>query len=119
MVEPVVTLLNGRGHRIIRARDAGIAAEDDQTLVEYALAADLVIVTFDNDLRDKVVRGECRCLHMRPPERTARQRLADVHEQVVALFVLQRASLVVIERDGSASNQSKVQSRPRESRLAG
>ena len=31
-------LLNGRGHRIIRARDAGIEAEDDQTLVEYALS---------------------------------------------------------------------------------
>jgi hypothetical protein len=38
MVEPVVLLLNGRGHRIIRARDAGIEAEDDQTLVEYALS---------------------------------------------------------------------------------
>ncbi len=100
MVEPVVLLLNGRGHRIIRARDAGIEAEDDQTLVEYALARDLVVVTFDKDLRDSALRGRCRCLHIRPPERTARQRLADAHAVIVHCFLAQACELATLASDG-------------------
>src|SRR5436309_13190316 len=37
MVEPVARLINGRGFRIRRARDVGLADEDDQTVVEYCL----------------------------------------------------------------------------------
>jgi predicted nuclease of predicted toxin-antitoxin system len=104
MVEPVVLLLNGRGHRVIRARDAGIEAEDDQTLVEYALANSLVIVTFDRDLRDKSLRGGCACLQVRPPERTARDRLAAAFGQIVEL--LYRGDLlVVLQPDGTASSR--------------
>jgi predicted nuclease of predicted toxin-antitoxin system len=105
MVEPVVKLLNGRGHRIVRARDVGIEAEDDQILVEYALARNLVIVTFDRDLRDKVLRGRCRCLHVRPPERTARQRLADAYDEIVQLFSVGRYELVTLAREGRVDGE--------------
>ncbi len=54
MVEPVVRHVNGRGYRIRRAGDVGLADEDDQTLVEYCLSWELVLITFDSDLRDKV-----------------------------------------------------------------
>jgi hypothetical protein len=106
MVEPVVLLLNGRGHPIVRAREAGIEAEDDQTLVEYALARGLVIVTFDRDLCNKVIRGNCRCLHVRTPEKTARQRLADGYSQIVALFD-QGCALVTLVSDGSVSSWAR------------
>jgi predicted nuclease of predicted toxin-antitoxin system len=101
MVEPVVLLLNGRGHRVIRARDAGIEAEDDQTLVEYALANALVVVTFDRDLRDKSLRGGRKCLHIRPPERTARDRIAAAYATVADCFARQSRPLVTVRRDGS------------------
>jgi Domain of unknown function (DUF5615) len=102
MVEPVVLLLNGRGHRVIRARDAGIEAEDDQTLVEYALANKLVVVTFDRDLRDKSLRGGCACLQVRPPERTARDRLAAAYAKVVDLLC-RGNPFVVLQPDGTVS----------------
>ena len=101
MVEPVVLLLNGRGHRVVRARDAGIEAEDDQTLVEYALANHLVVVTFDRDLRDKTLRGGCRCLQIRPPERTARDRLAAAYAAVADCFGRHNRPFVALARDGS------------------
>lgn len=82
MVEPVVSLLNGRGHRVLRARDVGVEKEEDQVLVEYALANRLTVVTFDRDLRDSVVRSGCPCLHIRPPERTARSRAAAAYEPI-------------------------------------
>jgi hypothetical protein len=103
MVEPVVLLLNGRGHRIIRARTAGIDAEDDQTLVEYAVAQSLVVVTFDRHLRDKTRRGGCRCLHVRPPERSARERLAGAYDEVIRLFTEDTCELVTLAADGSAT----------------
>jgi len=101
MVEPVVLLLNGRGHRVVRARDAGIEAEDDQTLVEYALANQLTVVTFDRDLRDKSLRGGCKCLHIRPPERTARDRVAAAYAAIVDCFGGQNRPLTTVRPDGT------------------
>jgi hypothetical protein len=71
MVEPVAAFLNGRGHRIVRARQVGLAADDDAVIAEYSLANDLVVVTFDYDLRSSVLRRGCRCLHAPPREATA------------------------------------------------
>lgn len=82
MAEPVVKLINGRGHRILRARDVGLEAENDQTLAEYALTNDLIIVTFDRDLRDSAIRSGCACLHVRAPERTARRRIAAAYQAI-------------------------------------
>ena len=101
MVEPVVRLLNGRGHRVVRARDAGIEAEDDQTLVEYALANRLAVVTFDRDLRDKSLRGGCNCLHIRPPERTARDRVAAAYASIVDCFGRQNRPLTTLRPNGT------------------
>ena len=101
MVEPVVLLLNGRGHRVVRAREAGIEAEDDQTLVEYALANRLAVVTFDKDLRDKSLRGGCKCLHIRPPERTARDRIATAYTEIVDCFGQQNRPLTIVRRNGT------------------
>jgi predicted nuclease of predicted toxin-antitoxin system len=99
MVEPVARLLTGRGHRVVRARDAGLADEEDWVVVEYALIDDLVIVTFDPDFRRSIVRRGARCLHVRTPERTARQRLADHYYGVVKHFN-ERARLVTLPADG-------------------
>jgi predicted nuclease of predicted toxin-antitoxin system len=86
MVEPVARLLNGRGHRTVRARDAGLATEPDEILVDYALANDLVVVTFDPDLRTRVRRRGCPCLHIRTPEITAAERLRQHYEAIITLF---------------------------------
>lgn len=102
MVEPVVLLINGRGYRIRRARDAALADEDDQTLVEYCLRWNLVLVTFDADLRDKGMRGRCRVLHIKTPERSARDRLAAAMDRVVGRFMA-GDRLVTLRRDGSVS----------------
>ena len=88
-------LLNGSGPRIVRPRDAGLEAEDDQTLIEYALSKSLIVVTFDKDLRDKVRRGGCRCLQVRPPERTARNRMAAAYHEIVSLFGGERMPTVM------------------------
>jgi predicted nuclease of predicted toxin-antitoxin system len=101
MVEPVVDLLVGRGHRVIRARDAGIAGEIDIVVADYALIDDLVIVTFDPDMRRVIRRrGEGRCLYVRPPELTARARLAEHYNAVIDLFV-RRARLVTLPPAGT------------------
>lgn len=102
MVEQVVRLLNGRGHPIIRARDAGIEAEEDQVLVEYALARNLIIVTFDRDLQSKAWRANCRCLHLRGRERTARRRLAAAYDEVIRLFQQEASRLVTVTAAGTA-----------------
>jgi predicted nuclease of predicted toxin-antitoxin system len=86
MVEPVAALLNGHGHPVRRARDVGLADETDIVIIEYAHSTDLVIVTFDQDFRSSLRRKGARCLHIRPPERTARRRLADRYREVVDLF---------------------------------
>ena len=96
MVEPVAWLLEGRGHRVIRAREAGLADELDPVVVDYALVDDLVIVTFDPDFRKAIRRrGEGRCLHIHTPERTARARLAAHYREVVRHFS-ERARLVTL-----------------------
>jgi predicted nuclease of predicted toxin-antitoxin system len=92
-------LINGRGYRIRRARDVALEAEDDQAIVEYCLAWQLVLVTFDADLRDKALRGQCQVLHVRTPERTARDRLAQRMDDVAARL-LRGHSLVTLLRDG-------------------
>jgi hypothetical protein len=96
MVEPVVRLLIGRGHRVIRARQAGLASEADSVVGSYALVGDLVIVTFDPHFRASARRGGARCLHIQPPERTARNRLAEYHADVVRLFLEARERLVTL-----------------------
>jgi predicted nuclease of predicted toxin-antitoxin system len=99
MVEPVVLLLNGRGYRTIRARDAGLATEPDEILVDYAWANDLVVVTFDIDLRSGARRKGCRCLYVRAPEITAVERLRHHFEAVIRLFQEGRP-LVTLPLDG-------------------
>ena len=110
MVEPVTALLMGRGHPIVRARDAGLASESDQVLIEYALARRLVVVTFDRDFRSAVVRGGCRCLHILPPERSARQRLAAHYSETIRLL-FGAARLVSLPSDGPPQGQSGRRSR--------
>jgi predicted nuclease of predicted toxin-antitoxin system len=87
MVEPVALLLIGRGHPVTRARDVGLDDDEDVVIADYVLErGDLIVVTFDHDFRRSVVRKGCRCLHIRAPERTARDRLSDAHREVVARY---------------------------------
>jgi predicted nuclease of predicted toxin-antitoxin system len=86
MVEPVAALLMGRGHPVRKAREVGLADESDAVIAEYALAADLVIVTFDPDFRSSLRRQGARCLYIRPPELTARARLTHHYRDVVRLL---------------------------------
>jgi predicted nuclease of predicted toxin-antitoxin system len=99
MVEPVADLLIGRGHPVRRVRDVGLATDEDAIVADYAFANDLVIVTFDNDLRRSAVRREARCLHIRGRERDARQRLGDHYRSVVDPF-WEGARLVTLPGDG-------------------
>jgi predicted nuclease of predicted toxin-antitoxin system len=99
MVEPVADLLNGRGHPTRCVRDLGLANESDAVVADYALIDDLVIVTFDLDFRSSVRRKGARCLHIRPPERTARRRLAEWYREVIDLFS-EGARLVTLPTDG-------------------
>lgn len=100
MVDPVVDYLNGRGHRILRARDVGLARASDADLVEYALANTLVLVTFDGHLRDSSLRAGCPCVHFRPREITARKRISDCYDETTRLL---RAGvrLVTIDSKGN------------------
>jgi predicted nuclease of predicted toxin-antitoxin system len=101
MVEPVALLLEGRGHRVTRARDAGLASEDDPIVIDYALVDDLVVVTFDPDFRAAIRRrGEGRCLHIHAPERTARERVAEHYHEIVRLFEEERARIVTLPANG-------------------
>jgi predicted nuclease of predicted toxin-antitoxin system len=86
MVEPVFALLQGRGHPVTRARDAGLAEAVDSDIVEYSLAKALVVVTFDRDLRDTAVRGSCQVLHIAKKEVSARKRLEAYYTDVVGLI---------------------------------
>jgi predicted nuclease of predicted toxin-antitoxin system len=100
MVEPVALDFNGRGHPIRRARDVGLAADDDIVIIDYALASgNLVIVTFDPDFRSAARRQAARCLHIRDPERTARRRVGEHYERIVAHF-WEGATLVTLPRTG-------------------
>jgi hypothetical protein len=99
MVEPAVDLLIGRGHRVIRARDADLSDEDDQVLVEYALALGLIILTFDRGMRRKVHLAGGQCLWIETPEPTAKKRLADGYRDVCALLQV-RHPIVSVKRNG-------------------
>jgi hypothetical protein len=99
MVEPVALLLNGRGHVVVRARDAGLDRDADNVVVEYALIENLVVFSFDPDIRRVIRRCGARCLHIHPPERTARERLAEHYRGVVRHFNA-RAHLVTLPRSG-------------------
>jgi predicted nuclease of predicted toxin-antitoxin system len=87
MVAEVAAYLNGRGHRNVGAKAAGLADADDPDVVEYCLTNDLVVVTFDLDFRDAVLRAGCRCLCIRAPELTARERLAAQYDDVIQLLL--------------------------------
>jgi predicted nuclease of predicted toxin-antitoxin system len=100
MVEPVADLLIGRGHPVRRVRDVGLDNESDAVIADYALIDDLVIVTFDPDFRSSVRRKGARCLHVSPPERTARERLAARYREVVTLL-WQGARLVTLPAEGA------------------
>jgi len=99
MVEPVAALLQGRGHPVVRARDAGLATASDADLVAYALRQSLVLVTFDRDLGRAAVRQGCPVLRVQGPERTARARVGQHYAAVVARLWA-GARLVLIPRDG-------------------
>lgn len=101
MVEPVALLLEGRGHVVTRVRDAGLATEDDPIVIEYAIVAGQVVVTFDPDFRRTIRRrGEGRCLHIHDPERTARTRLARHYREVIELFERDRSRIVTLPAEG-------------------
>ena len=99
MDERVGTLLNGRGHPTVFARAVGLADAADEDLVEYALHSELVVVTFDADLRNRVLRQASRCLFIRGPERTARERVREYYDEVTALL-WEGHPLVTIPRSG-------------------
>jgi hypothetical protein len=110
MVEPVAELLMGRGHPVRRVRDVGLAAADDSDVSAYALANDLVVVTFDRDFRNSLTRRGCRCLHIEGPERTARARIGEHHRSVVDLFYDGKRE-VLLPSDGPALE--RIRRRPR------
>lgn len=85
MVEPVAALLQGRGHPVARAKEAGLARASDAEVVAYACTLQLVLVTFDPDLRDSGLRGNCSVLPIRPPERTARARVAQHYRSIIEM----------------------------------
>jgi predicted nuclease of predicted toxin-antitoxin system len=99
MVDPVADLLQGRGHPVRRVREVGLATDDDAIIADYAVAYELVLVTFDPDLRRSVVRRDARCLHIRGRERTARDRLANYYRETVGFF-WQGARLVTLPSNG-------------------
>jgi predicted nuclease of predicted toxin-antitoxin system len=101
MVADVATYLNGRGHRNVGAAAAGLATADDRDVVEYCLTNDLIVVTFDLDFRDAVLRAGCRCLCIRTPELTARERLAVQYDTVMQIFI-HGARLATIPTRGEA-----------------
>jgi predicted nuclease of predicted toxin-antitoxin system len=101
MVADVATYLNGRGHRNIGAAAAGLASADDGDVVEYCLTNDLIVVTFDLDFRDAVLRAGCRCLCIRTPELTARERLAAHYDSVVRILA-QGSRLATVPARGEA-----------------
>lgn len=73
-------------------------AESDAVIVDYALANDLVIVTFDADLRSGSVRKGCRVLWIEGPEWTARERVATRYGDIIGL--LSQAGHLVSLPDG-------------------
>jgi predicted nuclease of predicted toxin-antitoxin system len=95
----VVRYLRGRGHRVILAQAVGLASEDDDPVIQYALANDLVAITFDADFRQNVLRAGCRCVWIRYPESTARQRVKNGYVAVIALLDA-RQPLVRIQPSG-------------------
>ncbi|WP_338198355.1 DUF5615 family PIN-like protein [Candidatus Nephthysia bennettiae] len=99
MVEPVADLLNGRGHLVTRVRDVGLSDATDEVISEYALTFDLVIVTFDRDFRNSARRRGARCLHIRPPELNAADRLRKYFDETIEL--LGTSGFVVLPPKGS------------------
>ncbi len=83
MVHGVVDYLIGRGHPVRTARQVGLQQAEDAEVAEYALAQELVVVTFDADFRSSVLRHGARCLHIHPRETTARGRLKDAYADIL------------------------------------
>jgi predicted nuclease of predicted toxin-antitoxin system len=86
MVHPVARYLRGRGHRVVLAAESGLATEEDDPVIQYALANKLVVVTFDRDFRTNSLRAGCPCLWIQAPEVTARERLKAGYNAVIALL---------------------------------
>jgi predicted nuclease of predicted toxin-antitoxin system len=89
-----------------RVREIGLADAADAIVGDYADANDLVVVTFDRDFRNALVRRGCRCLHIEGQERTARRRLADHYRSVVDLFYNGKRE-VVLPANGPARGRVK------------
>jgi predicted nuclease of predicted toxin-antitoxin system len=104
MVQGVVDLLMGRGHPIQTARQVGLHQALDADLAAYALTQGLVVVTFDRDLRDSTLRAGCPCLHIHARETTARSRLKDAYDDVIALLEA-GCLLVSLDRKGKATGR--------------
>jgi predicted nuclease of predicted toxin-antitoxin system len=104
MVQGVVDLLMGRGHPIQTARQVGLQQALDADLATYALSKGLVVVTFDRDLRDSALRAGCRCLHIHAREATARSRLKDAYDDVIALLGAGHL-LVSVDKQGNATGR--------------
>jgi len=114
MVEGVALYLQGKGHPIARARDAGLAKADDSDSAAYALARDLVVVTFDYDFRRLAFELGCSVLHVRAPENTARRRIALELGNILALLEHARPQLVtVLPKEGlTVSGRSSARRAP-------
>ena len=99
--EPVALLLQGRGFLVRRARELGLAAEQDSEVREvcFAFTPPLTIVTCDPDFRDAAVRGGVSALYLKGPETTMRERLAEHLDEVTAALAA-RNPLVTLGRHG-------------------
>lgn len=85
----------------MRAKAALLADEVDAVIVDYALAQELVIVTFDRDMRSKTVRRHCRVLWIDGPEWTSRDRVKGQYAEAIE-FLVAGERLVTVPREGQA-----------------
>ena len=69
-----------------RTAPAGLSKADDPDVVAYAVRCGLVIVTHDRGMRRRSGRGGCRVVCIYSPESTARRRLIDGYQAMVALL---------------------------------
>lgn len=98
-------LLQGKGHRLVRAKEAGLDKAVDSELAEYALAKRLMVVTFDADFKRLAFDRGCRVLYVRHPESTLRERIAAHHVEISALLMGRRSRLVTVLQQGVSSTE--------------
>lgn len=99
MVEQVAELLQGRGHRVVRARAAGLAKAADPEIAAYARSMELILVTFDRACARAAVRQGGRALYVQMPEQKARATVSQHYGEVVDLLG-SGAKLVTLPREG-------------------